>query len=65
MDTHTFIREHTRRAMMAEAARVEDQIKTFLRMGYELDELELVRTGHWTRGETQVNCVPKSALKHP
>lgn len=54
--------EATRRAMEREAARLEEQARIFLAMGYTTDELTMLidrRTIPWT-----LNIVPKSDLEN-
>lgn len=66
--TDGFIRRVIKEEMRAEAARLEDQAQTFIRMGYKINELTMVQTGHWTKTGTEAreqrNIVPKSALEY-
>lgn len=56
-----FLNRQVRRAAVADAARIEEQARIFLRMGYELGELALVRRPRADLGWDE-DVVPLSAL---
>lgn len=55
-----FLSRQTRHAAIADAARIEEQARIFVRMGYDVQELVLVR--FITDPGWQYNVVPISAI---